>query len=223
MSANVELVKYSAARKALAEAWKVDEVKNIRDKAMAMQVYAKQANDRSLIEQATDIRLRAEIRAGELLAEMKVRGERQKAGDKAGGANKKKSNNNTALPLLVPKLSDLGVTQMQSSRWQKLAALPRAEQEALIARAKHKAEQAIDRAAKRKGKQPSKENDVGREMPVSRAAINCALKVRELVLKDARAMKPEDRETLLLALRYELRDLRTLMRREFAKGVPNAA
>ena len=213
--ASVELVRYSAARKALAEAWKVDEVKTIRDKAMAMQVYAKQANDRSLIEQATDIRLRAEIRAGELLAEMKVRGERHKATGRLKGRNSQGSH--VATVEAAPKLSDLGVTKTQSSRWQKLAALSRAEQEKVIAHAKQKADAAIERARANGKAKPTEDDEVGHEMPLSRPALELALAVRELVLAKARTMKPEDRDSLILALRYEVRDLRMLLEREFKK------
>jgi hypothetical protein len=79
-----------------------------RDKAEAVRVYAAQAKDFEMEQWAAEIRLRAERRAGELLAEMKERGER------VAGRPEKVSRETT--------LSDLGVTRDQSSDWLKLPA-----------------------------------------------------------------------------------------------------
>ena len=60
-----------------------------------------------------EIKLRAERRAGELLAEM---------GDAKTGP--KTELGNTMLLNSVSTLSDLGITRMQSSRWQSIAQIP---------------------------------------------------------------------------------------------------
>lgn len=110
------LAKYEAARRALAEAHRIDEVKDIRDKAHAMQEYARQAKDRELIEMATDIKLRAERRAGELLREMP----KNKGAQGIGPIAVEPHDRNQS----PTKLADIGITKDESSRWQKLAAMP---------------------------------------------------------------------------------------------------
>ena len=107
-----ELVRYDAARKALAAAHRVDEVKRIHDKATALLAYAKQAGDYELQNKAAEIRIFAERRAGELLVDMHATGQRQ---GKEGGRPAKVSSATT-----LPKL---GITRDQSSKWQRLAKL----------------------------------------------------------------------------------------------------
>lgn len=122
----VQLVKYSAACRALSIAKSVDEVKDIRDKSIAIQEYAKQAKNRQMEIDAAEIRIRAERRLGELLKETEkatgTRGQRLSAGpgrgNKTGGAVLEP-------PVSVtPTLAEQGIDKKLSSRAQKLAAIP---------------------------------------------------------------------------------------------------
>jgi N6-adenosine-specific RNA methylase IME4 len=117
------LVRYDAARKALAEAVRIDDVRQIRNLAVAAEAYARQAKDFEMLNNATEIRERAERRAGELLTEMRERGERQGDGKPSRGAT-------------VSRLTDLGITKTQSSRWQAKAKLSEDDFEQHVARVK---------------------------------------------------------------------------------------
>ena len=64
------LIRYDAMVLAIAECHQVDEVKDLRDKAMALEMYYRQARNTEVERKAADIRLRAERRAGELLKEL---------------------------------------------------------------------------------------------------------------------------------------------------------
>lgn len=123
-----QLVKYEKARSALAEAHSFDEVKDIRDKAEAMAAYARQAKDTELIEFATEIKVRAERRCGEMLHAA------AKTGERATKQKHKGSMSDAAT--CPPSLADLGITRDQSSRYQQLAAMPEKHFEAAVATAK---------------------------------------------------------------------------------------
>jgi hypothetical protein len=92
----------------------------------AVAAYARQAKDTQLIEHATEIKVRAERRAGELLRASAESGER-----KGKGQSKEMSKAATLL--------DLGITRDQSSRWQQVASIPAKHFEAAVQMAKNTA------------------------------------------------------------------------------------
>lgn len=135
----MQLVRYEAARAALQAAHSVDEVKDLRDKAQAMAAYAKQANDTQLVEWATEIKVRAERRAGEMLADL----------PKHNGGNPNLSHDTTGSP---KTLAELGISKDQSSRWQKLAAIPEDKFEQAVIAAKEVAHEVTTAALLRSAK-----------------------------------------------------------------------
>lgn len=114
-STNISL--YDNAKYWIAQYEAVDEVKEYRDKAAAIQAYAKQANDYELERKAAHARVRAERRAGELLKEQ------EKA--KGGEQYHRSSSATSAQPL--PTLTEIRITKDQSSKWQQLANVPEDE------------------------------------------------------------------------------------------------
>jgi hypothetical protein len=119
------LVKYDEARRALAEAHRVDEVKDVADKAAAMQHYARQAKDGELIAYATEIRKRAERRLGQIMAEEREADRLAKPPNPKRRVAKK--------PDDPPTLAEQGIGKALADRARKAAALPEDEFEAKVA------------------------------------------------------------------------------------------
>lgn len=102
------------ATRMLAECRTVDEAKKVRDLAAAARVYAREAELGFEAENyASEIKLKAERRVGEILRQMAAQGER------ATGRPDKQSQ-----PVI---LSDLGIEPNESSKWQRLADVPQRE------------------------------------------------------------------------------------------------
>jgi hypothetical protein len=111
------LTKYETACRALAEARSVDEVKDIRDRAVALRVYAKQARNKGLEADALEIRLRAERRVGEMMAHQKERD-----GLNEGGRPKTGFSGNPVSD--KPTLAEAGIDKNLAHRARTLAAMP---------------------------------------------------------------------------------------------------
>src|SRR5262245_21064880 len=132
------LVRYDAMCRAINACHRVDEIKTIRDKAIAFEAYAKEAKNAEAERKAREIRLRAERRAGQLLKQMKSDGQRATARQNLKRGPKSSPTTSEAT------LKDLGVTRDQSSQWQQLGDVPEEQfEEALHAPAKKASRKSI--------------------------------------------------------------------------------
>lgn len=125
-----QLVLYEQARSALAEARRVDEVKDIRDKAEAVRAYARMARDTQLEMDAAELRLRAERRMGILISDMKREGRLHSGGRPKTGANEE--------PVSKVKLEDLEVDKKLSARCQRVGGIAERAFEAMVARTRQR-------------------------------------------------------------------------------------
>jgi hypothetical protein len=127
----VALKRYDAACRAIALAKSTDEVKTIRNAAIAMKAYARQAKNRQLEKDAIAVRMQAERRVGELIKAQREsvglnHGARGNAGGR-GNRNVRVKNEPTQ-----PTLADAGIDKNLADRARKLAKMPAPKFEALV-------------------------------------------------------------------------------------------
>lgn len=116
------LVKYEAAKRAVGEARRVDEVKDIRDQAVAMKLYAKLAGDSRMRDDADEIVLRAEHRLDQLRKAQAKSVGLAKGGDRGGkrplaGVRQTPAN-------APPTLAEAGISKGLAKRARLVGAVP---------------------------------------------------------------------------------------------------
>ena len=124
---------YSEARAMIERVARVDEAKSIADRATALRSYATRAKDRELAVFATEIRMRAERKAGELLIDSKLHNRRNAIGRRPTLVETLGNGSNQE-PFKLPSLEELGVTKKESMLWQRVARQPEDVFETRIAR-----------------------------------------------------------------------------------------
>jgi N6-adenosine-specific RNA methylase IME4 len=141
---STELALFSVAKEALAEAVKVDEVKDVRDHAERIRLYGQQANDRTIIADATEIIMRAERRLGELLRSAHETGQlgigrptRSNLDEGEEAPEEEAETVEVVRPQRVT-LKEAGISKKLSTRSQKFAAVAETAFEAALLSAREK-------------------------------------------------------------------------------------
>jgi transcriptional regulator with XRE-family HTH domain len=117
------MARYDAMCLAIEAAYEVDEVKEIRDQAIVLEIYARQAHNVEAERRACEIRLRAERKAGKLSAELA----------RSPGGRPGKTSPRMGRVSKAEALHKAGVSPKQAENWEKLAAVPEQEFEAALA------------------------------------------------------------------------------------------
>lgn len=123
-------VRHDAMCRAIEACHSVDEVKELHDKARALEIYARQAMNVEAERKACEVRLRSERRAGELLRELE-RATPQTA-NPSGKANPPATAAGGSTPYREA-LDRTGTSERTAQRWQELANVDREAFEAALA------------------------------------------------------------------------------------------
>lgn len=157
------LTHFDQARRSLELAKNVDEVKEIRDKAEAMRQYARQAHlGLEMQNDCAEIKLRAERRAGELLAETPKN---------PGGQREHISYQLDDLTSSPQKLAELGISKFQSHNWQRIADIPEPSFEQFVAETKTAKEELTSIGALRLAKMLRREAALGERAALATAMV----------------------------------------------------
>jgi N6-adenosine-specific RNA methylase IME4 len=120
------LAQYHAARAALADATRVDEVMSIHDEMEHVRLYAKQIKDRTLLADASEFQMRVERRLGVLISAAKA------AGQIVEGRPRKGENPSDPEGFPRVTLAEAGIDYKLSSQAQRTASISELAFEAMI-------------------------------------------------------------------------------------------
>ncbi len=137
------LVLYEAACRAVAELKTVDEVKDIRDKAVALAAYARQAKNRGLEADAVEIRMRATRRVDELRLAQK-----KSVGLATGARGLGTSDAVRGIENPAPTLASQGIDKNLAKQARSLGSLSPAQFEGAVAHARDAVSRAVKTAVR---------------------------------------------------------------------------
>lgn len=181
-SSVLQLPRYDAMCKAIAECHRIDEAKDLRDKADALRMYTKQIRNREAEVQFAEIKMRAERRCGELLQELAKTGGRAASGEKCSAK---------------PTIPALGLSQMSAHRARKTASVPVAAFEAHLADHRARGEPVTSSSVRRIGQSPRTKAD---EAQRALSAIEILSDLSVTPEQFANHMAGEKRTRLMLSL-----------------------
>jgi len=130
------LANISIAKKALADARDITDVLQIRDAAVAAHAYATARGADEVAQAAIEIKLRSERKAGECIIELKENGTIKQGGDQKSKRHR-------------VALIDLGIKNVESKRWQRIASIPEEHFEEYLTTARKKTQSALLKEAKK--------------------------------------------------------------------------
>jgi N6-adenosine-specific RNA methylase IME4 len=178
---------YTNAKQAMAKIVRIDECKDIHDKALAMRIYARQAKDGALAAAATEVKMRATRRLGQLMAEQRKTGRMAKGARATGGPGRGKRGVTKTPRFEETTLEDQNIDKNLAKRAREEAAKDDIEFEADISK---KCEQAVvlaergDREIAKRVKLEKREEILERRRQRHRKIAEAAAK-RPPVLKHA--------------------------------------